>query len=803
MRNTVSIAFGLSLVTAPAMAADLPIKAVEPGPYNWTGYYAGVTAGGAWGRYDTTTAGSFFDAAAAEDVTAAGDQRIKPGGFAAGIEGGYNWQFGNLLVGVEGDLQALHLNGATTSLAGYHLSPGNSFTVTSYGNANWLFTARPRLGFVTPYQWLVYLTGGLALTQVQADFSFVDSFDAAESGRLNAVRAGYAVGGGVEVPLTDRLSVKADYLHLDFAGAGGAVTANVGTSGQVFTHSSGLRADIVRAGLNYRFGGRDTPVEGAPIKWLKMPAWNPLGDWTIEAGTRAWFSTGVDGEGPLFNTPPFALASRLIYSGLAVSGETFARVDHVSGSFAKGHLGAGGIINGQHNNEDFPAVNAYSNARSDASGHIGYATIDLGYNFLRAPGAKVGAFVGYNYFAQAINTYGCTQLAADVTCARPSPSRLLGLTENDHFNSLRIGLSSEVMLTERLRLTGDAAFVPWVTYKGLDNHLWRQLLGPDASDSGTGVMLEAALDYRVTDAWSIGLGGRYWAWQMNTGTAGFVNLTNPAEDSVQPQRASTERYGLFVQSSYRWGNSALYVEGLALPTKAPALATRPMDWRGFYVGGYLGGGRSDSRWSDPFGSTDGANGAVNVAGFGNKTIATGPLGGGQIGANWQWGPWVLGAEADLSGAHMLGEQTCFSGIGGINCKHTVDAIATLTGRVGYAWGRALAYAKAGSALSRTTYDLLADTAALRLGTGVTTQDTWGWVVGGGVAYALTNQWTAFAEYNHIGVPSRVVPFPTVDRINAETINVSQDIDLFKLGVNYKLDFRLDGGDRSLTESPAH
>ncbi|MBR0948572.1 opacity protein-like surface antigen [Bradyrhizobium japonicum] len=797
-----SIAFGLSMLAAPAMTADLPINFGGTGSYNWTGYYAGVTAGGAWGQYDPTTAaseGPYFSLTDAQTVTAAGVQRIKPFGFAAGIEGGYNWQIGNLLVGWEADLQAVHLNGAATSHAGYRPSSGassGSFTITSYGNANGLFTARPRLGFVTPYQWLVYITGGLALTQVQTDFSFIDG--AAESGRrLNAVGAGYAVGAGVEVPLTDRLSVKADYLHVDFPNAVGM--ANVGAAGQVVTHSSGLRADLARAGLNYRFGGSDTSAGGAPIQWLEIPARNGLSDWSIETGTRVWISTGVDGEGPLFNTPPFRLASRLIYSGLdAVSGEAFARIDHRSGFFAKGHLGAGGIGNGQLNDEDFPAGYAYSNTRSDASGHIGYATIDLGYNFLRAPGAKVGALVGYNYYAQAINTYGCAQLAAAAICAPPLPSTLLGLTNNDlgltnndHFNSLRVGLSSEVMLSDRLRLTADAAVAPLVTYSGLDNHLLRQLLGPNASHSGTGVMFEAVLDYKFTDAWSIGVGGRYWAWQMSTGTAGFVELTDPAANAVQPQRASTERYGIFMQSSYRWGDSAVPAEGSILPTKAPRPATGPMDWSGFYVGGYLGGGLSVGRWSDPFASTDGLNGFVNVAGFGNQTRATGPLGGAQIGANWQWGTWVLGVQGELGAANMRGEDTCFSGIGGINCKHTAEAIATFTGRVGYAWGRALAYAKAGGALSRTTYDLLADTNAHRRGTGVTTLNTWDWVIGGGVEYALTNQWTTFAEYNHIGVPSTIVPFPTVGEINSKTIKMKQSVDVFKLGVNYKFCLHLD------------
>jgi len=771
----------------------------DAGPYNWTGYYVGVTAGGAWGQYDPRTAaseGSHFNATAAESVTAAGAQRITPWGFAAGIEGGYNWQVGNLLVGLEADLQALHLNGATTNHSGYGLSSGasnNSFTITSYGNANWLFTARPRVGFVTPNQWLVYITGGLALTQVQTDFSFIDGLGAEESGRLNAVRAGYAVGGGVEVPLTDRLSVKADYLHVDFADAAGAVTANSGTAGQVFTHSSNLRADIVRAGLNYRFGDADTSAGGAPIQWLKTPVWNASpttrSDWNVETGTRVWFSTGVDREGPLFNGPPLVLASRLIFGGLdAVSGEAFARVDHVSGFFAKGYLGAGGIHNGQLNDEDFPANVAYSNTLARASGHIGYATIDFGYNFLRAPGAKIGAFVGYNYFAQAINSYGCAQLANDSACSPPFPSSLLGLTNHDHFNSLRIGLSSEVMLTDRLRMTADAAYVPWVDYSGLDNHLLRQLLGPNASNSGTGVMLEAMLDYRINSAWSIGVGGRYWAWNMNIGTAGFNELTAPESNTVAPQRYSTERYGMFVQSSYRWSEPASPAEGSILPTRAPVMAMGSIDWTGLYVGGHLGGGWSDDHWSDPFGATIGIGGGINAAGFGNKTRAAGPLGGGQVGANWQTGPWVLGVQVDISAANMFGEDTCFSGIGGVNCQHTVDAIGTFTGRIGYASGRALAYAKAGGAWSRTTYGLLADTHALGLGTGSTTLDTWGWVVGGGIEYALTSHWTAFAEYNHIGLASTSVAFPTVEEISAETINVRQAVDLFKLGVNYKFDF---------------
>lgn len=781
-----------------AMAADVPVKVpapASPAVYNWTGFYLGVTAGGTWGSYDprTSTVGdAYMSAASAAAVNASGTQSIRQSGFATGIEGGYNWQTGNLLLGVEADLQAVHLNGATNSGGvPYPGAPGGLFTVTSYGNTNWLFTARPRVGFVAPNHWLFYGTGGLALTRPQSDFSFVDNGAAEESGKLDTVKAGYTVGGGVEAPLTDRLSLKAEYLYVDFANTAGAVTANNLPAGQGFTHSSDLKADIVRAGLNYRFGGPDAPPMSDTIMPLKAPAWKaapPLGsDWEVETGARLWFSTGRDGEGPLF-TPSMSLASRLIYGGLdALSGETFARVDHVSGFFVKGNLGAGGADTGQLNDEDFPAKKVYSNTLASASGHIGYATIDLGYNFLTAPGAKVGAFVGYNYYTQAINTYGCAQLAGDTACAPSSPSNLLGLTENDHFNSLRIGLSSETMLSDRLRLTADAAYVPWVNYTALDDHLWRQLLGPDAANGGDGVMLEAILDYKITDAWNIGVGGRYWAWNMNTGTAGFNFLTAPASNLIEPSRYSTDRYGVFVQTSYRWGDMTRAATGSGVPTHA-AVMTAAMNWTGFYIGGHLGGGWSDDHWSDPFGSTVGAGGFVNVAGFGDQTRATGPLGGGQIGANWQTGPWVLGVQADASAADMRGENTCFSGLGGVNCQHTVNSLGTITGRVGYAWDRSLAYVKGGGAWTDTTYNLLGDTNALALGTGSTNLTAWGWTLGGGLEYALTNHWTTLAEYDHIGMGSVTVPFPNVAVVNTQNISVKQTVDLVKLGVNYKFDW---------------
>jgi opacity protein-like surface antigen len=786
----------ISLLTNSAYAADPDKFYSDSTPYNWTGFYAGFAAGAAIGQYDprtSTNSDGYIGAAGAATVTAAGTQTINSTGFVAGIEGGYNWQIGNLLLGLEADVQAADLDGAGGSGAVHYPLRRGQFTITSYGATNWLSTVRPRIGYVAPNHWLFYATGGLALTQLQSDLSFVDNFGVLESGGLDAVKAGYTVGGGIEVPLTDRLSLKAEYLYVDFANTVAPVTANTLAPffpGQVFAHSSDFKADIIRAGLNYHFGDPVAPLAAGPIIPFTLPVWKPqtplFTGWELATGARLWFGSGsVGAPQPLLNAPPLILASRLTYSDLeAVAGETFVRADHASGFFVKGNLGAGGIVGGRLNDEDFPAGPTYSNTLSSATGHLGYATIDVGYNVWHAPDAKVGPFVGYNYYTQAINTYGCTQVAGSNGCVPALPSALLALTENDSLNSMRVGLSAEVMLTDRLKLTADAAYVPWVSFSGLDNHLLRQLLLPEASNSGNGVMIEATLDYYLTWAWSIGVGARYWAWNMNTGTETFDFLTAPPPIG-EPARFTTERYGLFVQSNYHWGDDPPSASNARpLLVKAPTAASAPVNWTGIFVGGHLGGGFSDAQWSDPFASTMDRRGFVNVAGFGDSTHATGPLGGGQIGADWQMGRLVLGAGVDASAASLRGENTCFSGLGGIDCQHAVNSLVSFTGRAGYAWDRSLVYVKGGGALANNSYSLFGNTGALTLGSGEATLQTWGWTVGAGIEYGLTNHWSTFAEYDHTSLPASTTPFPTVAVVNTATIGVRQTMDVFKLGINY-------------------
>jgi outer membrane immunogenic protein len=132
-----------------------------------------------------------------------------------------------------------------------------------------LATIRGRLGFANN-NWLFYVTGGGAFTNLKGDFTFSDTCgnfaacngpggpNAAEAVSISNTKAGWTVGGGVEAGLATAWTVKAEYLYVAFrsVSAVGLITPAIfGSNNNPFTHSVDLTAHILRLGLNYRFGG--------------------------------------------------------------------------------------------------------------------------------------------------------------------------------------------------------------------------------------------------------------------------------------------------------------------------------------------------------------------------------------------------------------------------------------------------------------------------------------------------------------------------------------------------------------------
>jgi outer membrane immunogenic protein len=204
---------------------------------------------------------------------------------------------------------------------------------------------------------------------------------------------------------------------------------------------------------------------------------------------------------------------------------------------------------------------------------------------------------------------------------------------------------------------------------------------------------------------------------------------------------------------------------------APAYVPLPT-WTGFYVGGNVGGG-----WAQLDSSLD----LFGIVTINHTNEATGVVGGGQAGYNWQTGAFVLGVEADFGafGFSHTRDIISINGFGGFGTKVDSGFAADVTGRLGYAVGPALFYAKGGWAFfdGRLSLDVPAG-----LNVNVSKSGLDGWTIGGGIEYLVSPSWSVKAEYQYYDFGSfdltPIANFPQLVINNDLTVNT------VKVGVNY-------------------
>jgi outer membrane immunogenic protein len=154
------IAIGaIMAVAGSAMAADMPLKAVAPvSTYDWSGMYIGGVLGGAWATNDISDPGLGILGTA---VGVPAIQTTNSSGFIGGVEGGSNYQFGNLVVGWEGDITWGGINGTSISGFGAPLLPPGVLSRAITADTNWTATATSRVG-IAHNNWLLYGKAGVA-----------------------------------------------------------------------------------------------------------------------------------------------------------------------------------------------------------------------------------------------------------------------------------------------------------------------------------------------------------------------------------------------------------------------------------------------------------------------------------------------------------------------------------------------------------------------------------------------------------------------------------------------------------------
>lgn len=274
-----SAAFASLLAATSALAADLPVYTKAPPValvYDWTGFYIGTNLGYSWGRgtTDGNVTGTQTVATARGATPLTSVTTVLPtlplsgsadvNGFIGGGQLGYNWQRDRWVFGLEGDIQFSNERGSgdVCTVAG---CPAGSFQFTRDYKLDWFGTARGRIGFLPAERILLYATGGLAY----GGFSGSSSTLPMNIGTWSQTRAGWTVGAGAEAALGSNWSVKFEYLYMDLGHVGGSsanttTVTSVGPIGGITTTTTTNLAylfntkftdNIVRVGLNYKFGG--------------------------------------------------------------------------------------------------------------------------------------------------------------------------------------------------------------------------------------------------------------------------------------------------------------------------------------------------------------------------------------------------------------------------------------------------------------------------------------------------------------------------------------------------------------------
>jgi outer membrane immunogenic protein len=231
-----SAGFAAAAAIPGAQAADMPIKApryIEPSA-SWAGWYIGAHAGAAWQKTDVTpkNAGVFDnDGYFIPDPSAS----FSKTGFIGGGQIGYNWQHGNFVFGLEGDISGL------SGRASADVTDGNGYGITYSSKIRWLSTVRGRFGLAVG-DTMAYMTAGVAFGGVRNSVAFEDG----DTFSRSKTKTGWTVGGGVEHMISRNWTVGLEGLFVDL----GNSSVDVGDDAR---YRFSNQAIIGRLKLNYKF----------------------------------------------------------------------------------------------------------------------------------------------------------------------------------------------------------------------------------------------------------------------------------------------------------------------------------------------------------------------------------------------------------------------------------------------------------------------------------------------------------------------------------------------------------------------
>jgi outer membrane immunogenic protein len=247
---------------SPSGAADIPAAPVVQAPIavpakqSWYGFYIGGNAGYAWGNNSVEFGPDAFYGPLLLASGVPGNLAGKPKGFLGGITYGSNYQFNNIVIGLDSDFDWSDIK-ATQNFNGTFT--GVPFTVSASHDIKWFSTTRARAGFLLSDNWLLYGTGGLASARVEASANNVLNVaglcavtaGGCPFGAASKNMWGWTAGAGIEYA-SGPWQFRVEYLHYDL-GTLNFTMRDLVAPANFINASVHERGDMVRGAITYRF----------------------------------------------------------------------------------------------------------------------------------------------------------------------------------------------------------------------------------------------------------------------------------------------------------------------------------------------------------------------------------------------------------------------------------------------------------------------------------------------------------------------------------------------------------------------
>jgi outer membrane immunogenic protein len=246
----------LALLTSPTFAADMsqPVYATKaplmaaPVAGTWQGFYIGLDGGYGWG-------GTSIDPLVT--TTGLGGVPIvnpfanpAPSGFLFGGHGGYNWQYGNVVGGLEVD----YLGADMTDSQTVALNKAATINGTLATKIDSLASGRAKLGYALNDIILLYGTGGIAWGHESATASVTFPTSRTATGSISETTAanqfGWVAGAGAEMKILTNVLLRAQFLHYDFGDV--AYTLPIGFGGVTGANAK-TTVNAITGGISYKF----------------------------------------------------------------------------------------------------------------------------------------------------------------------------------------------------------------------------------------------------------------------------------------------------------------------------------------------------------------------------------------------------------------------------------------------------------------------------------------------------------------------------------------------------------------------